>query len=545
MKTQFLLVIFVGTVAANAQSRGALTVGEPYRIYPSGVTQTEPFITRHPVNGSILFVSANTINSSNGFISEGIYVTTNRGASWRGTDTCNGQLITAHRGDPAIAIDRNGVFILTRLGNSPGGYSHNSVDNGLNWATQRTISTNDQDRGALNTDIFPPSANYGRTYAAWVRFVGANPPVFFSFSDNSGSNWSAPAQINAPNQRGQGAEITISATGRVNVCWAAVTSTSPFTEDFVGFATSTNGGANWTVSENAFDVNGIQGTFPQKGNIRVNGLPKIDVDKSGGARNGWIYTVTTQRNLAPAGSDPDIILRRSTDNGQSWSAGIRVNRDPLNNGKVQFFPAIHVDDGGGVNILYYDDRTTTSDSANVFLSRSTDGGTSWSDYRVGNRNFRPTPIGGLGQGYQGDNISMTSLGDSLWPVWMDNSSGIYQIWTCPIRISSLTDVRGEAAPTDFQLMQNYPNPFNPSTNIEFSIPLVGTGHAPSLLKVYDILGREVATLVNEVKEAGTYHVGFDARQRKSGYASELASGVYLYRLKVGGFVATKRMLLIR
>lgn len=530
------VAFFVGEQPANSQSNPRMALGEPFRLYPSNVTQTEPFITRHPTNTNILFVTGNTINASNGFISEGIYVSTNRGVSWRGTDTCNGQPIAAHRGDPAIAIDRNGVFILTRLGNSPGGYSHNSVDNGLNWGSQRTISTNDQDRGALSTDIFPTSPNFGRTYAAWVRFVGSSPPVFFSYSDNGGTTWAPPAQINSPSLRNQGADIVVGTNGRVYVCWAGVTTVSPFTEDFVGFATSTNGGANWTVTENAFDMNGIQGIFPQKSNIRVNGLPRIDTDKSGGARNGWIYIVTTQRNLPPAGSDPDIILRRSTDNGQSWSAGIRVNRDPLNNGKIQFFPAIHVDDGGGVNVLYYDDRTTASDSANVFLSRSTDGGTSWSDFRVGNRNFKPTPIGGLGQGYQGDNIGIISLGDSLWPVWMDNSSGIYQIWTCPIRISSLTEVSEDVAPKDFELMQNYPNPFNPSTSIRFRV----RGSGFTSLKVFDILGREMGTLVNEVKEAGQYEVEFDA--------SQLASGLYLYRLSVstsGSFTATKKMLLLR
>jgi len=63
--------------------------------------------------------------------------------------------------------------------------------------------------------------------------------------------------------------------GKVYVCWAGVTSVSPFTEDFVGVASTTNGGANWQVSENAFDMNGINGLLTQKGNIRVNGLPNI------------------------------------------------------------------------------------------------------------------------------------------------------------------------------------------------------------------------------------------------------------------------------
>jgi hypothetical protein len=127
-----------------------------------------------------------------------------------------------------------------------------------------------------------------------------------------------------------------------------------------------------TANECAIDCNGIRTTQLPPWNIRANSYPVIDIDKSGGPRNGWIYIAVTNRNLAPAGSDPDIVLHRSTNNGNTWSAGVRVNRDPINNGKNQFFPALRVDEGGGLNIIYYDNRTVT-DSLDVFLSRSVDG----------------------------------------------------------------------------------------------------------------------------------------------------------------------------
>jgi chitinase len=88
----------------------------------------------------------------------------------------------------------------------------------------------------------------------------------------------------------------------------------------------------------------------------------------------------------------------------------------------------------------------------------------------------------------------------------------------------------------FQLFDNYPNPFNPSTKIKFNVPEVGTQHAVSL-RVYDILGREVATLVNEEKPAGTYEVNFNA--------SGLSSGLYIYTLSSGNFFQSKKMLLLK
>jgi hypothetical protein len=88
-------------------------------------------------------------------------------------------------------------------------------------------------------------------------------------------------------------------------------------------------------------------------------------------------------------------------------------------------------------------------------------------------------------------------------------------------------------PKEFNLSQNYPNPFNPSTKIEFKLP-----HKSFVtLKVFDVLGNEIATLVNEEKPSGSYEVEFDA--------SKLPSGIYFYRIQAGSFVETKKMLLLR
>jgi plastocyanin len=86
---------------------------------------------------------------------------------------------------------------------------------------------------------------------------------------------------------------------------------------------------------------------------------------------------------------------------------------------------------------------------------------------------------------------------------------------------------------EFELEQNFPNPFNPSTIISYSVPTASF----IILKVYDILGNEIAVLVNEEKQAGNYQINFDA--------SKLTGGVYFYQLRTNSFVDTKKMILMK
>ena len=86
---------------------------------------------------------------------------------------------------------------------------------------------------------------------------------------------------------------------------------------------------------------------------------------------------------------------------------------------------------------------------------------------------------------------------------------------------------------EFALEQNYPNPFNPSTNIKYSLKAKSYVE----LKVINLLGEEVKTLVSEEQQAGSYTINFDA--------SSLASGIYFYTLKAGDFVSTKKMILLK
>jgi hypothetical protein len=99
----------------------------------------------------------------------------------------------------------------------------------------------------------------------------------------------------------------------------------------------------------------------------------------------------------------------------------------------------------------------------------------------------------------------------------------------PIEVKQISNI----VPSSYSLQQNYPNPFNPATNIRYQI----ANNSFVVLRVYDILGKEIATLVNDKLSAGTYEVKFDG--------SNLPSGIYFYKLETENFKEIKRMMMIK
>ncbi|MEK9137640.1 MAG: T9SS type A sorting domain-containing protein, partial [Bacteroidota bacterium] len=170
----------------------------------------------------------------------------------------------------------------------------------------------------------------------------------------------------------------------------------------------------------------------------------------------------------------------------------------------------------------------------IFLTASTDGGTTW--LRPGNVSSTLS----LDERYP----SMSKWNTRGWASMVYHRKQqpgmpglVRQVFsTRPVPFGVSVDAESDV-PALFALYQNYPNPFNPTTTIHYSLPPgVGTLHATSL-RVYDVLGREVATLVNEAKQPGTYTVQWDA--------SNIPSGVYFYRLKAGEFKSTRKLLILR
>jgi hypothetical protein len=143
------------------------------------------------------------------------------------------------------------------------------------------------------------------------------------------------------------------------------------------------------------------------------------------------------------------------------------------------------------------------------------------------------------------NTTSSAYYSKMWELSKGFTAGLFKsashkltclIYTAWINAGSPVSVEDEnilQTPVSFNLYQNYPNPFNPSTSIQYAI----SSKQFIALKVYDILGREVATLINEEKPAGTYEISFNS--------NGLSSGIYFYKLQSRGFVETKKMVLLR
>ncbi|MEO8512317.1 MAG: T9SS type A sorting domain-containing protein, partial [Ignavibacteria bacterium] len=240
------------------------------------------------------------------------------------------------------------------------------------------------------------------------------------------------------------------------------------------------------------------------------------------ASNGPTISVTGQ-NAHVFWSDTrignaELYYKRSTDGGASWSSDTRLTfaADEANNpGSFAFGPFVAITWSGWRTGFY-----------EIYYKSSIDGGLNWSN------DLQLTPSSNSGGSYK---PSIDVSDSAAHVVWYDNRDGnneVYykkNIFSFPVGITNTNP----ETPTEFSLSQNFPNPFNPVTNIGFRIADFGFVS----LKVYDVMGKEVAALINEDLSIGIYNVSFDA--------SGLASGIYLYKLESNDFSQTRKMVLIK
>ena len=464
--------------------QGTFAVGPNFRVHPrSAGTQSEVPITVHPLNPNIMYASANTWQG--GLFCTAWYRTTDGGLTWTGNDSMitSGGVFVNNNGDPAPMIRYDGTMLIsyiTTAGRMGASYSNN---NGTNWSSTVSFpgSTTASDKNLSATDGEPNSSFYGRAYTVYTEFSGAYVNrIVSSYSDDGGVTWSAVIPVSPVPSAGhhhQGCDVVVDVYGWVRVVWANCTTNGQnSTEDSLGWAESGNGGTSWSdASNHKVNTNGIRTSdllTPSNVAIRMNGFPRIATDRTCFSTRDDDYVVMAEKNFAPALDNADIVLMKTPDGGSSWTR-VRVNQNA--SGSYEYCPAVDVDATGAINVVYYSTRNVpTNDSAEIYLSRSTDGGATFTDVKVSDHKFKPVPITGLAAGYQGDYIGITSGGPGkIVPYWCEQgpvSGGRYQAW------SALVDITKSNICEDFSCNQDTGTTVTPLTTSNFYEEYSGTNY---------------------------------------------------------------------
>ncbi|HEX7877907.1 MAG TPA: sialidase family protein, partial [Candidatus Eisenbacteria bacterium] len=347
------------------------------QVFPSADPQTEVSVSVSYTNPMRFLITSNTTPTATG---QGYFYSLNNGATWFGSNSFpNGN---ANFGDPVSLHDNLGNTFDVTLRSPSGIGLISSADYGVTWGGFSNIdplnsSGCDKEMGHVDRKVGSPFEN--QVYVAWTDFNLTDPHVILT---RSGDGYAARTDLSAAlgPDLGQGVDITTGPGGQVYACWA-VYAGGFLPEAGIGFARSTNGGVSWTPGSQIFAITGIRssnGPNVDFNNTRVNGFPSISCDISTGANSGRIYIVYSDRSTG----DSDIYLRHSDDQGSSWSAAVRVNPDPVSNGKQQWFPWIDCDPvSGDVSISYFSMDTGGSGfQTKTWVSHSTDGGNTFDSF---------------------------------------------------------------------------------------------------------------------------------------------------------------------
>ena len=314
----------------------------------------------------------------------------------------------------------------------------------------------------------------------------------------------------------------------------------------MGIYRSTNGGLNWTLVNSGLT------------NTSVNSLTSTGTNLFAGTLGGGVFLSTNNGSLwveVNSGLTNPIILSLAANPlnvfAGSFGGGVFVSS---NNGSTWSSANSGLTDLIINTIAIADGNVFTGTGHGVF--RTTDNGSNWTQVNSGLTDTSISTISIIGMNIFAGTPSGVFLSSNNGDAWLNVSSGlpnnytvlsfafdstyIYAglyyggVWRRPLSemITGVEDQNSEI-PSRFLLEQNFPNPFNPSTKIRYSVPQSSN----VMIKVFDILGNEIESLVNEEKPVGTYELTW--------YATNLPSGIYFYTINAGSFIETKKMILLK
>jgi hypothetical protein len=486
-----------------------------------GDAANEPSIAVNPLNHNQMAIGWRQFDTVvSNFRQAGWGYTTDGGATW----TFPGKLDAGFfRSDPILDYDKEGNFYYCSLRDDFNSLLFKSTNGGQTWGPSVFAFGGDKQWIVIDRT---EGMGHGNVYQSWSTAGNNYFPNTFNRSIDGGLTFQNPIIMDPQPVWGT---LDVGPNGVLYVVGAA-----DFASDFYVCRSfnAQNDGVTPTFEAFPFSMDGslVFSSGPNPGGLL--GQAWIAVNPSFGINAGHIYVVAS---VDPPGADPlDVHFVRSIDNGQTWSAPIKLNDDATST--YQWFATMSVAPDGRIDVVWNDGRNTgVTNQSELFYTYSLNSGVTWSP----NEQVSPVWDSFLGWPNQqkiGDYYDMVSDvagADLCWAATFNGEQDVYYL-----RLQLSTDVADGGAP-GYRLIANDPNPFSASTTIRFDVPASG-GRVK--LAVFDVNGRRVRTLEDGFVAGGAQTSrwdGLDAAGRPA------ASGVYFCRLEASGATQSTKLMLVR
>jgi hypothetical protein len=483
-----------------------------------GDAANEPSIAVDPTDPDIMVIGWRQFDTiSSNFRQAGCGYTTDGGQTWTFPGVIEPGIF---RSDPVLDSDRSGGIYYYSLSTATGFTCEmfKSTDGGVSWSG--AVPAYGGDKAWMTIDR---AGGLGDGNIYCFSRDGVSTTIVLTRSVDGGQSFQP--LVNVPRNPGRGT-IAVGVSGEL---YAAGRS---FDNGEFVLARSINAYDRHSTPVFEFssqlDLGGQYSAYagPNPGGLL--GQTGVACNHSLRRGRGDVYVLSS---VDPPGLDPlDVHFIRSTDLGQTWSLPVRINDDAVESA-WQWFGTMSIAPTGRIDVIWLDTRDDPGGlNSSLYYSYSMDRGVTWSPNERLSDSFDPH-LGWPQQNKMGDYFDMTSDEIGAHLAWAGTFNGEQDVYYG--RILTLVGIEEPEIALNFSLSQNFPNPFNPSTTIRYRLPQ----EVFVTLKVHNMLGEQLATLVNEEKETGSYQVQFDG--------TGLASGVYIYRLQAGVFVDTKKLLLLK